>query len=89
MQSPFGWPEPDRRRRRPYHFSFATHVISSTPREFSACGVVVDSSAVQLFSRPGRHYPFLDEVTPRIIEALLQPFFGRRASDRNDLGDGS
>jgi signal transduction histidine kinase len=29
---------------------------------------------VQLFDRPGRHYSYLDEVTPRIVEALLQPF---------------
>jgi signal transduction histidine kinase len=81
MQSPFGWPEPDRRSGGRIIFRwpaiagrFATHVISSTPREFSPCGVVVDANAVQLFSRPGRHYSYLDEVTPRIIEALLQPF---------------
>jgi len=53
---------------------FAANVRGTTPREFSPCGVVVDTDAVQLFDRPGRHYVYLDEVTPRIVEALLQPF---------------
>jgi signal transduction histidine kinase len=53
---------------------FAEHVFGKTPREFSPCGVVVDTNAVQLFDRPGRHYTYLDEVEPRIVEALLQPF---------------
>jgi signal transduction histidine kinase len=53
---------------------FAEHVFGGTPRDFSPCGVVVDTNAVQLFDRPGRHYTYLDEVAPRIVEALLQPF---------------
>jgi transcriptional regulator with GAF, ATPase, and Fis domain len=53
---------------------FAPHVFGTTPREFSPCGVVIDSNAVQLFTRPGRRYAYLDEVSPSIVEALLQPF---------------
>src|SRR5882724_10206871 len=53
---------------------FAKNVRGTTQREFSPCGVVVDTNAVQLFKRPGRHYAYLDEVSPPIVEALLQPF---------------
>lgn len=53
---------------------FAPHVFGTTPREFSPCGFVIDSNAVQLFTRPGKHYPYLGEVSPSIVEALLQPF---------------
>jgi len=53
---------------------FAPNVNGTTPRDFSPCGVVVDSNAVQLFHRPGRQYPYLDGVSPPIVEALLQPF---------------
>ena len=53
---------------------FAENVRGTTPRDFSPCGVVVDTNAVQLFKRPGRYYPYLDGVTPPIVEALLQPF---------------
>jgi signal transduction histidine kinase/CheY-like chemotaxis protein len=53
---------------------FAKNLLGTTPRDFSPCGVVVDRNAVELFSRPGLHYPYLDEVNPRISEALLAPF---------------
>jgi signal transduction histidine kinase/CheY-like chemotaxis protein len=53
---------------------FAPNLLGTTPRDFSPCGVVIDRNAVELFSRPGLHYPYLEEVSPRIIEALLAPF---------------
>jgi hypothetical protein len=53
---------------------FAKNLLGTTPRDFNPCGVVVDRNAVELFSRPGLHYSYLDEVNPRISEALLAPF---------------
>jgi len=53
---------------------FAVNVLGTTPRNFSPCGVVVDRNAVQLFRWPARYYPYLEEASPPIVEALLQPF---------------
>jgi signal transduction histidine kinase/CheY-like chemotaxis protein len=53
---------------------FAEHVRGTTPRDFSPCGVVLDTNAVQLFANPGKHYTYLDGIVPPIVEALLQPF---------------
>jgi signal transduction histidine kinase/ActR/RegA family two-component response regulator len=53
---------------------FAKHVLGTTPRDFSPCGIVLNTNAVQLVARPGKYYTYLDEVSPPIIEALLQPF---------------
>ena len=50
------------------------YLSGTTPRHFSPCGIVLDLAAVQLFDRPGRDFPYLDEAPPRIVEALLQPF---------------
>jgi two-component system CheB/CheR fusion protein len=53
---------------------FAKHVLGTTPRDFSPCGIVLNTNAVQLFARPGNYYTYLDDVSPPIVEALLQPF---------------
>jgi transcriptional regulator with GAF, ATPase, and Fis domain len=52
----------------------AAHLWGTTPRDFSPCGMVVDSNSVQLMSDPELHYRYLAEVRPKILEALLIPF---------------
>ena len=52
----------------------AEHVWGTTPRDFSPCGMVVDSNSLQLMSDPELHYRYLAEVRPKIFEALLIPF---------------
>ncbi len=44
------------------------------PRAFSPCGTVVDRDALHLWSRPGRHFPCMDILTPVVEEALVIPF---------------
>jgi CheY-like chemotaxis protein len=44
------------------------------PRAFSPCGTVADRNELQLFSFPQRHFTYLEEVSPAIVEALLVPF---------------
>jgi signal transduction histidine kinase len=53
---------------------YAPHLWGTTPREFSPCGTVLDTDAVQLMSRLDRHYTYFAQVEPRIEEALLIPF---------------
>jgi chemotaxis protein methyltransferase CheR len=53
---------------------YAPHLWGTTPREFSPCGTVLDTDAVQLMSQPDRHFTYFAEVDPRIDDALLVPF---------------
>jgi signal transduction histidine kinase len=53
---------------------FAGHLGNLMPRDFSPCGVVLDTNAPKLFLRPERHYPYICQVDPPIVEALLIPF---------------
>ena len=53
---------------------FEKNLGGTTPRDFSPCGVVLDTNAAQLFALPARHYPYLEAAAPPIVEALLQPF---------------
>lgn len=53
---------------------YALHRWGTTPRDFSPCGTVLDRDALMMFSRPARHYAYLDEAQPPIVEALLVPF---------------
>jgi signal transduction histidine kinase len=53
---------------------FAAYLGGMTQRDFSPCGIVVDGGQTQLFSDPGRYYPYL-QVQPPIVEVLLLPFF--------------
>jgi chemotaxis protein methyltransferase CheR len=56
---------------------FAPHLWGTTPREFSPCGTVLDTDAVQLMSHLDRHFTYFAEVEPHISEALLIPFHVR------------
>jgi transcriptional regulator with GAF, ATPase, and Fis domain len=53
---------------------YAPHLWGTTPREFSPCGTVLDTDAVQLMSHLDHHFTYFAEVDPRIAEALLIPF---------------
>ena len=53
---------------------YAAHRWGTTPRHFSPCGTVMDQNTLMLFSNPGRHFTYLNEVDPPIVEALLFPF---------------
>jgi RNA polymerase sigma factor (sigma-70 family) len=54
--------------------ALASHRWSTTPRDFSPCGTVVDRNAVQLMFLPERHFRYFADVKPKIVEALLLPF---------------
>lgn len=54
--------------------ALAPHLWGTTPRSFSPCGTVVDRNSIHLFSLPQRHFQYLAEVKPVIVEALLIPF---------------
>ena len=56
---------------------YAPHLWGTTPREFSPCGIVLDTNTVQLMSHLDRHFTYFAEVEPRIAEALLIPFHVR------------
>ena len=53
---------------------YAPHLYGTTPREFSPCGTVLDTDAIQLMSDLDRHFTYFAQVEPRIAEALLIPF---------------
>lgn len=53
---------------------YAPHLWGTTPRDFSPCGTVLDTDAVQLMSKPDRYFGYFAEVSPRIEEVLLIPF---------------
>jgi Sigma-70 region 2/GAF domain len=54
--------------------ALASHRWGTTPRDFSPCGTVIDSNAVQLMHLPERHFLYFANVKPQIVEALLVPF---------------
>jgi signal transduction histidine kinase len=52
----------------------APHLGATLPRAFSPCGTTLDSNAIQLMSRPVRHFQHIKAWSPEIREALLIPF---------------
>ena len=54
---------------------WADHLGGGTPRDFGPCGTVLDRDAALLFSRPERHYHYLDFAKPYMEEGLLIPFY--------------
>jgi signal transduction histidine kinase len=53
---------------------YAQHLWGTTPREFSPCGTVLDRDTPQLMFQPGRHYTYIEQLSPPIAEVLLIPF---------------
>ena len=54
--------------------ALAAHKWGTTPRDFSPCGTVIDRNAVQLMHLPERHFLYLTNVKPQVVEVLLVPF---------------
>jgi RNA polymerase sigma factor (sigma-70 family) len=54
--------------------ALASHRWETTPRDFSPCGTVIDRKAVQLMILPERHFLYLTNVKPQVVEVLLVPF---------------
>jgi len=54
--------------------ALSIHLWRMTLRNFSPCGTVVDRNAVVLMCRLDRHFRYLAEVRPAIVEAMLMPF---------------
>jgi RNA polymerase sigma factor (sigma-70 family) len=54
--------------------ALAAHRWGTTPRDFSPCGIVIDRNAVQLMHLPERHFLYLTNVKPQVVEVLLVPF---------------
>ena len=52
---------------------FAAYQGGTTPREFSPCGVVLDSAKPVVMNYPERHYPYLGADGLTIPELLLVP----------------
>jgi signal transduction histidine kinase len=56
----------------------APHFGKTMPRAFSPCGMVIDHNALQLMTRPVRHFSCIKTLSPSIEEALLVPFYLNR-----------
>ena len=52
----------------------APNLGATLPRAFSPCGTTLDSNALQLMSRPVRHFKHIKTWGPEIREALSIPF---------------
>ncbi len=50
--------------------ALSSHLGATTPRKFSPCGTVIDGNSVVLMSHPERHFHYLADVSPQIVEAL-------------------
>lgn len=51
----------------------AAHIPIVAPRDFSACGVVLDTHSPQLFHCPGRYLTYLNGLGAPIVELLVVP----------------
>jgi two-component sensor histidine kinase len=54
---------------------FLPHVGGSTPRDFSPCGLCLDSHHTILIERPARVFTYLAEAKPPIVEGLIIPLY--------------
>ncbi|MEO6192565.1 MAG: ATP-binding protein [Thermoanaerobaculia bacterium] len=53
---------------------FASHLGNLMPRDFSPCGAVLNDNSPKLFVHPERHYSYIRQLEPPVVEALLIPF---------------
>ena len=67
--------DPNLFRWRAVAGQFAGLANTTLPRNFSPCGMVIDSGQAQLMSDPARFYPYVDQISPACREVLLTPFF--------------
>lgn len=54
---------------------FSPFVGSTTPRNFSPCGLCLDAGKTVLVSRPARVFSYFDDVDVPIVEALIVPVY--------------
>lgn len=57
---------------------FGPHAGSTLPRALSPCGIVIETGALQLMSRPDRHFPCIVSLNPPIQETLTIPIHVNR-----------
>jgi two-component sensor histidine kinase len=55
--------------------AFASYVGGTTPRDFSPCGLCLDSHHTILVDRPARVFTYFNEAEPAIIEGLIVPLY--------------
>jgi PAS domain S-box-containing protein len=72
----------DEDQRKNFHWRaiagrWAEHIGGGTPRDFGPCGVVLDRNTALLCLHPERDFPYYNNVTPGVEEALLIPFYVR------------
>jgi signal transduction histidine kinase len=67
--------DPNLFRWRAVAGQYAGLANTTLPRNFSPCGVVIDSGQVQLMCDPQRCYPYVAGLAPPCHEVLLTPFF--------------
>lgn len=58
--------------------TLAHHIGSSTPRNFSPCGVCLEQGVPVLFSHPEHYFTYFQEANTPIIEALVLPLIADR-----------
>ncbi|WP_414586396.1 PAS domain-containing protein [Scytonema sp. PCC 10023] len=62
--------------------ALAQYVGSSTPRNFSPCGVCLERGAPVLFSHPERYFTYFQEAKTPVVEGLVLPLI----ADNHALG---
>jgi transcriptional regulator with GAF, ATPase, and Fis domain len=55
--------------------ALAHHAGTTSPCHWSDSGTTLDRKSPQLFLYPARCFPYLNEVTPAIVEVLVVPIF--------------
>lgn len=55
--------------------ALAHHVGGTTPRDFSPCGLCLDSHHTILVDRPARVFTYFEAADPRIFEGLVVPLY--------------
>lgn len=60
----------------------AAQAGTTTPRDFSPCGITLDRHAPQLFRRPARYFTYFERIPLPIHEALVMPLY----ADERPLG---
>lgn len=55
--------------------ALAAHVGTQTPREFSICGLCLDTGEAVLVEQPDRVFTYLQNTPPPIVEALVVPLY--------------
>lgn len=55
--------------------ALAEYVGGTTPRDFSPCGLCLDSHHTVLVETPARVFPYFNDAQPAIVEGLIVPLY--------------